>query len=1322
MPRASLRDMQTGPLRAEPRGAERHGFCCVAEFKKMHETKTHEKKTHDTKILDTKTRRAKICRFMTGLLLLSALPGFAVTAERGLPAFFIPNAGQAHPSIRYLVETPDLRAAFTERSAIFQVHGLRLEVHFRGASREVRLEGEEPLEGKANFLIGNQPANWRTALPVYHQIRYRDLYPGIDMTYGGMGKRIKSEFRVAPNADPRRIRLDYSGASSLTIDANGRLQIRGLVIGDDGHMEVREEAPVVYQEDSDGTRVYVPARYELHDGHTVSFGVGAYDRSKPLIIDPVLSYATYLGGSGMSAVTGVAVDTSGNLYVTGWTESIDFPIHDALQAANQGGVDAFVAKLNAAGDTLVYATYVGGLGDDRAAAIALNSSGAAYVTGSTASSNFPVANALSSTLHGGRDGFLFKLTADGSAMVFSTYLGGSNYDVGTAVAVDSSTGNVYVAGDTQSADFKVSSGVAQGTFGGTSDVFVSKFTYYGGWIFSTFLGGAAGEHAGALAVDTSGNVYIAGGTNSANFPVKGAIQAVSGGSQDAFLTKLSSDGSQIVYSTYLGGNGGASGSPEQANAVAVDSSGNAYVAGVTNSANFPVTAGAFQTTFNGVQDGFVTKVNPAGSGLLYSTYLGGTSFDWIGGLAIDSGGNAYVAGYTSSLDLATVAPVQPGFNGLYDAFVSKLNPQGNGLAFSTYYGGTGMDQATAIAVDSSGNMFVGGQTSSLDLPLQGALQSSNIGGAVGWVARIGVVAPPPQVPAAVSVSPASGSGNTVTFTAAYSDPAGAGALTSVALLVNTTASGAYSCEVTYSPGTNQFGLLNDAGSGVSTITAGSGTAQNSQCVLNGSGSGASLSGTSLTLTVALTFQPSFAGDKTVYLYAADSGSNTGWVARGTWTVTTPPPQPSVDSVSPANGTGMSQTFTFVFSDTQNALNVTGMGMLFATSVDKTNACYIFYDRIAGNIALTWDNAQGASYKPPNSTTTLSNSQCTVGTTSVSISGLSNIVTVAVTFTPAFDGTKNIYMYATDSGLYKTGYVAMGSYTVVTGGTPVANSVVPNSGTGPGQRYSFTVSDPAGSGYITGVAVLFNTTSTTLDNACYIVWDRGAGTMTVAYNTVNNGGTPVVPGTNTTAANAQCQLAAADSTVLIGDTSVVVTMDITFDATFFGAKNIYAKAIEGPINTGWVTLGGWTVTGGVPSADSASPASGSGSTPSYTFVVSDSSLAANISTVDMLFTNGAPGNITNACYMVYDRTNATIGLYGDDGVSFTTKTIGSSTLMANSQCRVRYTIGTVSGTSVTFQVNLEFYSGPFSGAKTVYLKADEPSASSGWVARGTWTVP
>ena len=1238
-------------------------------------------------------------RYSFALLALAAGSVFAAGNTAPLPWFFIEDS-----ATRFVIEAPRMRAVFTSDGAAFQAGEDLIRVRFGGADGDVaggvELRGAQP-EGHANFLVGQDTSAWRTGLPTYRQIVYRHLYPGIDLAYSAGAGQFKSEFRVAPGADPRRIRLEYS--ADLSVDDTGRLHAGILT----------ERAPEIYQESAAG-RVKVEGHYLLIDSRTAGFEIPAYDPELPLVIDPVISYSTYLGGTGAGAVTGVAVDAAGSLYVTGWTEALNFPIVGPEQAVNMGGVDAFVVKLNPSGSALLYATYIGGGGEDKGAAIAVDASGQAYVTGSTASTNFPLMAAMQTTLGGGKTAFALKLNAVGNALLYSTYLGGTNYDLGTAIAVDTA-GNAYIAGDTQSANFPTVS-AAQPAIGGATDAFVTKLTPAGALGFSTFLGGAAVEHAGGIAVDSAGGVYVAGGTYSANFPVLGAIQAANGGNQDAFVTKLTQAGA-FAYSTYLGGSGSLT--PEQANGIAVDSSGNAYVTGVTNSANFPVTAGSYQTVFGGISDAFVAKLNAAGSALVYSTYLGGSSFDWANGIALDTGGNAYVAGYSSSLDFPVIGGVQAVFGGLYDAFVSKVGPAGNGLGFSTFFGGSGSDTANAIAVDTNGNMFVGGQTSSADLPLAGAIQSANNGGSIGWLARLGVTAPPAQVPAVVSVTPPSGSGNAPVFTATFSDPGGATALTTLSLLVSASASTNFACYVSYDRAANLFSLANDnPATGSQTVAPGGSTAQNSQCLLVGAGSSASAAGNTLTVNVSLSFLPVFSGAKTVYLYAADAGANTGWVSAGAWTVSIPPSQPSADTVSPNASTGPGQVFTFVFSDSQNAANLTGMGILFATSLTFTNACYLVVDRTAGTVGLVWDNGLGSDTRLLAGATALQNSQCVVGTSTITPSGFSQILTFNIVFKAGFGGTRNIYMYGA-SGAANTGWVQRGAYSVTAGGAPMANSVVPGSGSGPGQRFSFTVSDPGGSSYINGVAILFAPTFSNI-NACQLVYDRTANRVSLGYENPLNGAAPLVPGSNSIVSNNQCTLYGANTTVVIGTTSLVVTVDLTFAASWFGPKNMYLLASEGSVNSGWVTVGVWNVTGGAPTADSVSPSSGSGNSPNFTFTVSDSSSQANISGISILITAGAPTAIANACYLVYNRGNSTIGLYDDAATTLTIKIIGSSTTMQNTQCAVGYAVMTTSGNSVMFTVNTVFRT--FSGAKTVYMQALEPNTSTGWVQRGTWTVP
>ncbi len=735
-----------------------------------------------------------------------------------------------------------------------------------------------------------------------------------------------------------------------------------------------------------------------------------------------------------------------------------------------------------------------------------------------------------------------------------------------------------------------------------------------------------------------------------------------------------------------------------------------------------MTNGAFQSALNGQQNAFVTKMTAAGSALVYSTYLGGDVSDWASAIAVNAAGNAYVAGWTSSVNFPQASPVQAAFGGVTDAFVSEFNFAGNGLLFSTYYGGSGSDSLNAIALDTNANIFAGGQTSSQNLPLVIPIQSTTAASSTGWILRLGVTALPPTTPSVTSVSPTSGTGSAVTFTAVYADTGGGSILTTAALLVNTSASTGSGCYVNYNPGMNLFSLYTDSGTAVlGTVPPGGATIENDQCALNGIGSSAVVSGTTLTVTFSLTYQPAFAGAKTVYLQAGDASSITGWLSEGTYTVTVPSGQPTVNSVTPNANSGSGTTFTFVYGDTVYAQSLTAVAFLFNSSLTYSSACWVVVDLTQNTVALISDSGSGSSSVPLGSPNTLQNSQCIInGGTQTAVSGLSLILTVSVTFKGGFTGPKNIYMYAA-AGATNTGWVQEGTYASQTGGAPMATSAVPSSGSGPAERFSFIVSDVGGASYLTGAAILFAGTFNTM-NACYLIWDGVRNTISLTYDNPANGQTPFTPGTAGIATNSQCTMNALNSTVIVGATQVIVTLDLTFNSTFFGAKNTYLYASEAVTNSGWVTVGGWTVTGGASSAVSVSPNSGAGTTGTFLFTVSDSSSQTNLSGMTMLFTAGAPTDIANACYLVYNRTNATIGLWDNTGnTTLSTKGVGSSSNLLNSQCAVGYTVMNVVGTTIQFSIQLVFYKPAFSGARSIYLEANEPNTNSGFVYQGSWTV-
>jgi hypothetical protein len=520
-----------------------------------------------------------------------------------------------------------------------------------GANPKAKVEGLDGLPGKSNYFIGNDPKKWRTNVPNYAEVKYKDVYPVVDLVYYGNQGKLEHDFIVSPGVDPSAIRFAVETGNSRIENRKTRIDPSGdLVIAMDGG-EVRLHKPVVYQPNSDDNRQSLDGRFLLAANNQITFEVDPYDKSRPLVIDPVLTYSTYLGGSSNDGGFGIAVDSAGNAYVVGNTQSADFPTTGPYQATYAGGLDdAFVTKLNAAGSAVIYSTYLGGSDDDWSTGIAVDTAGSAYVTGYTYSTDFPTANALQAANAGNEDAFVTKLNAAGSALAYSTYLGGGDYDYGRGIAVD-----------------------------------------------------------------TAGSAYVAGDTYSTDFPTHNPLQADNAGYDDAFVTKLNAAGSALVYSTYLGG-----GDYDVSYGIAVDMTGNAYLTGYTSSTDFP-TANAFQADNAGNDEAFLTKLNAAGSVLVYSTYLGGSDYEYGYGIAVDTTGNAYLTGYTGSTDFPTANPLQAANATNGDAFVTKLNPAGSALAYSTYLGGSGYEHGNAIAVDTLGNAYVTGDTYSTDFPTVGSL-------------------------------------------------------------------------------------------------------------------------------------------------------------------------------------------------------------------------------------------------------------------------------------------------------------------------------------------------------------------------------------------------------------------------------------------------------------------------------------------------------------------------------------------------------------------------------------------------------------------------
>jgi hypothetical protein len=701
-----------------------------------------------------------------------------------LPLSFIRNDGQIDEKVKFYEKGSGHSMYFTNESIYLELVGSKKEdlkdsdvnsetsnqAHINqnfhvetiklspvGANKNPEIVVEGMQNGKVNYLIGNDPEKWKTDIPTYGAVLYKNIYKDIDIKYYGNNRRMEYDVIVKPGADYSQVQFSYDG-------------IKGLKIRDDGKMEVAfkqgnviQSRPYCYQEingkkvDVDGSFKLVKTQSKSSDAelYAYAFDISTYDKDYSLIIDPFLEYSTLIEGtSGISSVNAIAVDSAGNTYVAGQTPSADFPTTQGAydEAFNGPTTDAFISKLSPDGSGLIYSTYLGGStvnsfnsDHDSASDIAVDSTGSAYIIGRTLSSDFPTTpGAFRTTFvennHSFTNFFVTKLLPDGSGLEYSTFLGETYIGTG-AIAIDTE-GNAYLTASTTSFNFPTTPGAFDTTHNGKpandpnygkSDVFVTKLNSDGSTlIYSTFIGGLEVEYANAIAVDSSGSAYVGGTTNSARvelgdpevlYPTTpGAFDTVPDFSYKAFVTKLSPDGSSLVYSTFLGGIE----QGENVTGIAVDSLGSAYVAGFAGASDFPITSGVFDTSYNGeFGELFVTKFTPDGSQLVYSTFLGGSRReDPNVNLAIDSLGNAYVVGATSSVDFPTTPDAFdasynniPGDGYEGDAFFTVVNSDGTGLVYSTYIGGGKQDWCTGIALDTFENAYVAGRTGSNSFPI-----------------------------------------------------------------------------------------------------------------------------------------------------------------------------------------------------------------------------------------------------------------------------------------------------------------------------------------------------------------------------------------------------------------------------------------------------------------------------------------------------------------------------------------------------------------------------------------------------------------------------
>jgi len=729
-----------------------------------------------------------------------------------VPLSFEPNQGQSDPQVRFLARgsgfglylTKDEAVLALQHSVVSHRHSVQklsvLSMRLTNANPNADMTGNDQLPGKSNYFIGNDPRKWHHDIPQYARVRYSNVYPGIDLVYYGNRGRLEYDFEVAPGGDATQLAFAFKGAGRATIDSNG-----DLVLTMDGG-SVRLQSPRVYQKFADGER-QVAGRFKLRGAGKVGFELGAYDHSRTLIIDPVLTYSTYLGGSGDEACSAttilgvvtagcpsIAVDTGSNAYVAGATTSTDFPkAGSPFQTTLKGTANVFVSKFDPTGETLLFSTYLGGSKTDTPAGIAVDTAFNVIVTGNTSSGNFPTSSSAFQTTPvntSNKHAFVSKLDPTGHTLLYSTYLSGSGLDTSTGVAVDPSA-NIYVTGTTTSTEvdtgFPSTINGFQTSSKAASQFFLTKLnpTLSGSSSvpYSTYIGGSTPSNGetlgGGVAVDTNTNVYVAGGTNFTDMPLLNAFQGTMKGTSNVYVMKINPapvTGAQLQYATYLGGTG-----QDIAYGIAVDSSFSAYVTGSTTSTDFPEAGtGVFQSTNGGGTDAFLAKLGtPATTGgvadvvpLDYFTYIGGSGTDVGLGVAVDGIQGARITGWTNSPNFPVLnTPVQGGFGGgASDAFVARIDTTATIATapghYATYLGGTGNDYGTGIAVDLQGASYVAGETTSADLltiaaPLNPSFQPNLNGSSDAFVSKLG---PLQSLGLAVIASPTPvGVGNQVSF-------------------------------------------------------------------------------------------------------------------------------------------------------------------------------------------------------------------------------------------------------------------------------------------------------------------------------------------------------------------------------------------------------------------------------------------------------------------------------------------------------------------------------------------------------------------------------
>jgi hypothetical protein len=1215
---------------------------------------------------------------------------------------FVPHHGQGSTELQFSSHTNGYSIYLTRTGATLETQRGAVQMTFvHGAPKSV--EGAGPLPSRTNYFLGNDPAQWRTGLPNYSRVLYRSLYPGVDLLFYGGEEGLEYDLVLEPGADPGRIRLALERSQRVRLLPGG-----DLAIAAEG-AEFILRKPKVYQE-VNGVRKPVEGRYRV-EGRSVVFQLGAYDRGRRLVIDPVLAYSTFFGGSSTDFGRAVAVDAHGNVYVAGYTGSADLPVTPgAYGTVFRGGtIDGFLAKYDASG-ALIYTTYLGGSGFDTIAGLAVDGLGNAYVTGSTQSVDFPVTSgAYSTSSCGGSDAFVTALNAQGNALLYSTYLGGTSLDQGTAIAVNAN-GEAFVAGTTDSADFPVTPHSYRTSYSGGYDVFVTHLNAAGtALVYSTYLGGSNFDEALGLALDGAGNAYVTGGTISTDFPVTvGAAQSSNSGLYDAFVTALDASGRGALYSTYLGGSG-----LDISAAIAADASGNVYITGYSFSPDYPVTPGAFQGKLAGLANAMVTKLSFSGA-IVYSTFLGGSGQDVGRAIAVSPAGVVTIAGETFSTDFPVSANAFQSTSPSGDAaLVATLSANGGALVYGSYLGGSSHQSAAGVALDVAGNLYITGDTQSPDFPVAHAAQPSLGGLTDTFVVKFSVQNPPPQLSlltpdtalknAGPTFLAATGSGFAPGASVQWTTPLGTQVVLPANFISTAQVQATAPASLFTTAGVAQVAILNPDNS-----------LSGTRPFLIADSTQPAPALTSISPDTVAPNSPGFA--LTANGAGFKSGASVWWTGPGGAASTLPASFISAAQVQAAvpasllTTPGIAQVAILnpgdTLSNTQPLLiTANSPSPPVLNSISPSSA-------IVGSSAFTL-TAAGGSYQPGASIwwTAPTGGSVALPATFTSSAQLQATVPASLLTTA---GTAQVAILNPDFGL------SGGKPFQIYNAGPQVVSVTPSSGAGVSQTFSLVFSDPLGAGDLQSAQMIINP-AVSGNSSCY-VWVDPVHRGVYLTNDTYNAWPGAALGSSGTLQNSQCAVNAGASSVALSGNTLTVNLALTFLPGYAGVKNIFGYATTaGGLNSGWQKLGSWTVPSG-PQAISVTPASGSGISQTFSVVFLDPNGAADLTSAQVIVNPAVSG--ASSCYVWVDPVNKGIYMANDSYNAWPGTALGSPGTLQNSQCTVNAGASSVifSGNMLTVNLALTFQAS-YVGAKNVFGYATTAGGqNSGWQKLGSWTVP